>query len=231
MNISKYKPIMYFDENIKGNDYVVSDIHGEFINLENKLKKINFNEKKDRLFSVGDLTDRGGFSHLVLDWLKKPWFIPVKGNHEMFTIDTKKLSPNQLLQYRTRIGGEWFFHLTPQKRSKIIEEYKKLPIAIEVKTEKGKIIIVHADLPTSTWAIFEKNMKTVNYKIITATLHNTIRATTMNQIVPDVRAVICGHMTGDKVRKQGNFYLIDTGSGFDDGELTIFDIKNLKEVK
>jgi len=36
----------------------------------------------DQLFSVGDLVDRGPESHRVLEWLARPWFFAICGNHD-----------------------------------------------------------------------------------------------------------------------------------------------------
>ena len=68
----------HYTINTKGTDYVVGDIHGHFTLLQNTLKELGFSEEKDRLFSVGDLVDRGEESHLALEWLDKPWFYPVR---------------------------------------------------------------------------------------------------------------------------------------------------------
>jgi serine/threonine protein phosphatase 1 len=51
--------IKKFELNEKGRDFVVGDIHGCFDLLSNNLKEIGFDESVDRLFSVGDLVDRG----------------------------------------------------------------------------------------------------------------------------------------------------------------------------
>ena len=64
--------IKRFELNNKGRDYVVGDIHGCFSLLSKELYEIGFDEKTDRLFSVGDLVDRGTESHLAVEWLKKP---------------------------------------------------------------------------------------------------------------------------------------------------------------
>ena len=52
-------PIQHFTINKIGKDYVVGDIHGMFKALYKNLESMNFNFKTDRLFSVGDLCDRG----------------------------------------------------------------------------------------------------------------------------------------------------------------------------
>ncbi len=76
-----------FEQNNDGIDYCVGDCHGEFLRLSAMLKAISFDESKDRLFSVGDLCDRGPNSDQVLNWLEQPWFHPVAGNHEQLLID------------------------------------------------------------------------------------------------------------------------------------------------
>ena len=42
-----------------GRDLAVGDIHGYFSRLEQTLNQAGFDPARDRLFSVGDLTDRG----------------------------------------------------------------------------------------------------------------------------------------------------------------------------
>ena len=72
-----------FSINATGTDYVVGDLHGCFKTLEKALRAINFKPEVDRLFSVGDLVDRGPRSHEVYKWLQQPWFHSVMGNHEV----------------------------------------------------------------------------------------------------------------------------------------------------
>jgi serine/threonine protein phosphatase 1 len=45
--------------NTQGTDYVVGDLHGCFKLLERLLADVQFDKANDRLFSVGDLADRG----------------------------------------------------------------------------------------------------------------------------------------------------------------------------
>ena len=61
-----------FARNERGRDFAVGDIHGCFSDLARGLKAIGFDEKADRLFSVGDLVDRGPESTHALEWLASP---------------------------------------------------------------------------------------------------------------------------------------------------------------
>ena len=52
-----------FAQNTVGRDFAVGDIHGCFTELQRGLDAIGFDPSTDRLFSVGDLVDRGPESH------------------------------------------------------------------------------------------------------------------------------------------------------------------------
>ena len=76
-----------FKKNQAGNDYVVGDIHGMYILLIESLNEIGFNFTSDRLFTVGDLIDRGPDSVKCLELCYEPWFYSVRGNHEQMAFD------------------------------------------------------------------------------------------------------------------------------------------------
>ena len=62
--------LRHFACNETGRDMVVGDIHGNFSQLRRTLNMLHFSpDKGDRLFSVGDLVDRGPESDEVLSWL------------------------------------------------------------------------------------------------------------------------------------------------------------------
>jgi serine/threonine protein phosphatase 1 len=70
-----------------GKDYVIGDLHGCFTLLERLLAEVEFDKANDRLFSVGDLADRGPESLRCLELLAEPWFFAVQGNHEGMLTD------------------------------------------------------------------------------------------------------------------------------------------------
>lgn len=74
----------HYDVNTQGRDFVVGDIHGCFYLLEVFLATdtVNFDESCDRVFSLGDLCDRGPESERVSKFLRKPRFHALRGNHE-----------------------------------------------------------------------------------------------------------------------------------------------------
>ena len=56
-----------FSANKAGRDFFVGDIHGCFGLLEKTMEEHGFDETRDRIFSVGDLVDRGDRSEDAID--------------------------------------------------------------------------------------------------------------------------------------------------------------------
>ena len=139
------------DENLKGDDYVVGDIHGEFTKLETQLKEIGFDESKDRLIAVGDLIDRGPESHRVLEFLEKDYFFSTLGNHETFLMDYHEADLNMhshdtldsMRRLWARYGGGWIMG-TPL--GPFYEKISKLPLIIEVPVGDKSVAVLHAEI-------------------------------------------------------------------------------------
>ena len=111
-----YAPFRKLPANTHGKDYVVGDLHGCYPLLVRLLNAVNFDKSKDRLFSVGDLIDRGPESLRCLELLQEPWFFAVQGNHELMMLnffysyirdgridDLEDVNGTGFLDY----GGEW----------------------------------------------------------------------------------------------------------------------------
>lgn len=148
------RKIMYkidsVDKNKLGRDFIIGDIHGMLKELYVFLETVNFDFEKDRLFSVGDLIDRGPSSYEVLKLNKKSWFYSVLGNHEVM-----------LLTGYLKYAQNWFSKLTLEEEEECKEIIKKLPLAIELNTDVGKIAIIHAQFPSSIsdWNEYKKYIK------------------------------------------------------------------------
>lgn len=70
------------EANTHGRDFIVGDLHGCVGHLDMLMRHVRFDTSTDRLFSVGDLADRGPDSPAALELFKQPWFHPVMGNHD-----------------------------------------------------------------------------------------------------------------------------------------------------
>lgn len=74
----------YLPLNEQGRDFIVGDLHGEASYLDALLDRVRFDASVDRLFSVGDLVDRGPEPDRCLRLVDAPWFRAVQGNHDAF---------------------------------------------------------------------------------------------------------------------------------------------------
>lgn len=152
--------IRHYEVNKTGKDFVVGDIHGHYDVLIEQLELIHFDFKNDRLFSVGDLVDRGEQNLEVLRLLDEKWFYAVRGNHEQMIIDRYESLVNKPAWSNTikikddarRIhianGGQWFDELSEEEgRDYVYEKIKELPYVITFNSEAKLIGIIHAEVP------------------------------------------------------------------------------------
>jgi serine/threonine protein phosphatase 1 len=137
-----------FTKNLTGKDYICSDIHGHFYILEAELKRLGFDERTDRLFCLGDLIDRGDESYHALEWLKKPWFFAIQGNHERMLINALESQSEILWRQWMMWGGDWAEDMGIESLEPFYQAFKELPIAIELTLADNKTVgLVHAELP------------------------------------------------------------------------------------
>jgi serine/threonine protein phosphatase 1 len=148
--------------NTQGKDYVIGDLHGCFTLLERLLAEVTFDEANDRLFSVGDLADRGPDSLLCLELLEEPWFYAVQGNHEEMLVDyfqpyldTGKLACLEDVNNTglTQYGGGWIadYYLPEQKVmtdefNRALRRVLELPLILVVGEGESRFHAVHAEL-------------------------------------------------------------------------------------
>lgn len=203
--------IKSFSINTVGSDYVVGDIHGCFTELEKVLKRKNFNPEIDRLFSVGDLVDRGEESERSLEFIRHSWFHTVMGNHEQMAILYYTGSVGK--DWYIRNGGEWFTELSRSQQSEYVKVFSKLPILIEVETSTGLVGIVHAECPTDDWNFLKKYID--NEMLNKRCLWSRDRITDRDdERVENCDRIYCGHTPINQPVKLGNHIFIDTGVVF-----------------
>lgn len=203
--------------NTRGRDFIVGDIHGMFDLLDRALSQANFDTTVDRLISVGDLVNKGPHSERCLDFLEKPWFYAVRGNHEDYVIkDTKNGLPddtpsNQKAYKRLK----WIFNMSAANREKMLAAFENLPIAIELETKEGTFGIVHADVPhRMSWDVFKKKLTENDDATIRTALLSRNRVNNNDEKgIKGVARVFFGHTAQtDGIKKLGNCYFIDTGA-------------------
>ena len=147
--------IVRFPSNRTGRDFILGDLHGTTDLLRALMEHVAFDSDKDRLFSVGDLVDRGEDSPGGLALLLEPWFHAVKGNHEDMMMDY--LLPRARQKYPMESanglpdhaflfnGGEaWFENY--RMSAEVKDRLESLPLLIVVGEGGERFHVVHADL-------------------------------------------------------------------------------------
>ena len=156
-------PIVAHEANRHGRDLVIGDLHGHFDTLEHALDELAFDPDRDRLFSVGDLIDRGPRSEAALDWLSMGRIAAVRGNHEQMMIDTLDTAKGRLTKSppaRAWLdnGGGWWWGWSGEddrdrdldaeqanqaRREQWLHALREVPYARTIETAQGSVGIVH----------------------------------------------------------------------------------------
>ena len=206
--------IARYPRNDAGRDFVVGDIHGMFPHLRSLLDEMEFDTATDRLFSVGDLVDRGPESAMALEWLDHAWFHACRGNHEQFAIDS--VDPMQYDLWINHNGGAWWLDLDEASRARFRDVFANLPLAIEVQTASGTVGIIHADVPPLvTWSRFMELLQAHDRDAALYALWSRNRVHGGGPRLPvrgGVQRVYCGHTPTRTTVRIENVHYIDTGA-------------------
>nr|WP_314482787.1 metallophosphoesterase [uncultured Pseudomonas sp.] len=213
--------------NVHGRDVAVGDIHGHFDRLQRSLDAIGFDTRVDRLFSVGDLVDRGPLSQAALHWLEQPWFHAVQGNHESLAINLVRGGRLDLAMYQAA-GGGWFIDLPVAEQQRFVECFEQLPIAMQVESANGPVGLVHADCPFEDWATLRTWLELDDDPDVREACLWSRRRLKHNDTTPvkGLRALLVGHTTVQHVRQLGNVWHLDTG-GWSSGHFSVLDLRTL----
>lgn len=234
--------ILRFEKNQTGRDLIVGDIHGFFSKLQAELDAAGFDPARgDRLSSVGDLVDRGPESAAVLEWLQRPWFHAVQGNHEDMAIRWGRPDCRMDAELYAGNGGVWNIANTQQERASFSFALSCLPLAIEIETEQGLVGVIHAGCPLDSWD--ELRAVTMGSSLLTPAGIKSLRQQCLwdrsriehgdEQPVAGVRAVVVGHTP---VRSApfalGNTIYIDSGAwAFEGQEFCLLDAATLQPAR
>jgi predicted phosphodiesterase len=159
--------ILVLEENEKGTDIVIGDVHGNASLLQRLIAK-KLSDPNNRLFIVGDLIDRGEDSLAVVKKImainqarKKAGLLEqiyvVRGNHEDEFLNIRQGLRNGTIkkgagEYQRFLlnGGGWIESklVKPEDLKQIEEFIQALPYVIRVQGDTP-FNIVHADMPLS----------------------------------------------------------------------------------
>lgn len=224
--------VEYLEENTKGTDYVVGDLHGERGLLDRLLACVRFDASCDRLISVGDFVDRGPTSEACAELLFERWVHAVLGNHEDMLaqacheiLDTGYGGEATLTHWDN--GGAWFAqHLVPETADawrpdewgmRLLARIDTLPLALVVgRSMPSRFNVVHAELPQdATDALldggafspdaFERKQMIWGRTLMTATAP-------LPQFRQGLSSTYCGHSPDSDIRLRHSHICIDTGA-------------------
>lgn len=220
-----------FHANLLGRDFAVGDIHGHYDEFMEALKAANFNPKSDRVFSVGDLVDRGPRSFDTLKLAYEDWFKPIAGNHEDMMRKALKTRDDQRLLHWFKNGGNWVVDEDAGEVFQVgLDILDRMPMAIEVEVDGKLVGLIHAEPPPS-WNTIREQADSSPFEDSQLSLRSLWSRERINKgdtsPVRGIDMVVCGHTIVSGVGFLGNVAYIDTGAYREEGHLTLVEIKDL----
>ena len=200
---------------VGGRDWVVGDVHGCFHTLRHALGAIDFEQGRDRLFSVGDLIDRGPNSIEALEWLEAERFeAMVMGNHEAEMV--RLLQTGEILEPPKRYQ-QWMRQIPRQNLFRWHQALRPLPLAVTVETAHGRVGIVHCSTWQDSWeptieALEKRDVAAIN-TVLLGPDERRKRVGQAGNKVAGIDLVIAGHRPVSEPERTGNYLNIDTGAG------------------
>ena len=200
------------ERNEVGRDFVAGDIHGCYRTLERALDAVRFDSTRDRLFSVGDLINRGPASMEALAWLTDGRIhAAVCGNHEDAMLSSLSIN-------RETVYEPWQRWIPDDEVPRWWRALRSLPYAMTVDTRSGDVGIIHAGPVYRNWLRTLADLERGSHEAIETALLGGFEGSgakwrgKRGTDVRGVRALITGHHWSEEVKRDGNWLCIDTGA-------------------
>ena len=232
------------DPNERGRDLVVGDVHGHFATLRHALAELEVGEH-DRVFSLGDLVDRGPDSFEAKDWIARPklstrFHVVLRGNHEQMMLEAliegppkrrPRLRDQSAWSLWMMNGGGWWKPKSPYHGATAwIDVLSPLPFCARVDTRHGPVGLVHACPVWPSWEELEAKVvgdRDENHRTRERALWSRVRHGYVQRElgetgeehlgpVESVRCVVTGHTPRPAPVWHENVLAIDTGVHIDD---------------
>ena len=191
------------------------------------MEERGFDETRDRIFSVGDLVDRGDRSEDAIDWIKRSYFHAVRGNHEDMAI--RAHTGNMDKENHIANGGAWIVGMTKEEQIEFSLAFQELPYMIEVEHDIGGLLgVVHAELMDGDWNLTKEALENKNHPRHKEAKQSVLWGRSKYQnldesLVAGVDFLFVGHTPVKKAAYLGNVFYIDTGACFGGG-ITLLDL-------
>jgi serine/threonine protein phosphatase 1 len=224
MNLLSTPVVHYHAANRTGRDFVVGDLHGCVDALGYLLVKIGLDPTRDRLFSVGDLVDRGRQSEAALALLDKPWFYAVLGNHEDMLCAVAEGELRR--QWWYGIGGSWAAALTDAALEQYANRLRTLPLVRVVGSGSERFNVLHAeffgsDADLDAGDLPDEQLQQILWGRELATANGRAGGPGNVARQRGLSPTYCGHTPVRDVQQIGAQVFIDTGAFAPGGKLTV----------
>jgi len=235
-SVAESPRVAFVPLNQKGRDFIVGDLHGCRRDLEVVLLAAGFNPNRgDRLFSTGDLVDRGPDSMGCLKLLLQPWFFSVLGNHEQMLMRAMNSGSDDAIALSVANGGSWALGMILQRDPTLVSYVQilnKLPHVLVVGPgSPHRYNIVHSALlksPSNMSLYLDADIdgqlanaddNAVERLIWSRTLGDQAGLVALERQAPRYRAGLsltyCGHNPVPYPVILDSHCHIDTGSGYE----------------
>lgn len=220
--------VRMISSNKVGRDFVVGDLHGCVSALRTLLRGVGFHTARDRLFSVGDLPDRGPASIEALELLREPWFFAVRGNHEQILIDHLR-RPDMNKANDTRWLRSACLSITERQQfaSYWLPKLDRLPLVMAVGLDdpdpRKRFYVVHAEILEDRASVTQEMILNWSFERPGKARHRAMWGRSLitawwdgrpvkRAHVQDLPLIVCGHTVVDRPRKLARQVFIDRGA-------------------
>lgn len=220
---SAHSKLQRLEDNTSGRDFVVGDLHGSLDAFRKGLQALNFDPLVDRMFSVGDLVDRGTRSQETAELVYETWFYAVLGNHEQMMIDSLVHSDRYSHMMWQENGGHWYYSSSAVHIKMLAEDLESLPLVYVVGKGPTRFHVVHAQLAKREYGqyvdITNEIVDQWNFSIQDETAMTWGRSLAAgNRMMFNASGLsptYVGHTPMDKVLVNHNHVHLDSGVTFD----------------
>ncbi|RDU95096.1 metallophosphoesterase [Trinickia dinghuensis] len=204
--------------NAAGRDFVVGDLHGCVDALRYLLREIVFDPDCDRLFSVGDLIDRGSQSEEALALIDKPWFFPVLGNHEEALCLVAEGAMRRSVW--DGLGGDWAEALPDRVLRAYARRLRTLPLVRVVGSGARRFNVLHAEFFGDDGAL-DAGVYTERTRQQLLWGRELALGSGIVERQAGLSPTYCGHTPMREIGRIGAQIFIDTGAFAMTGKLTV----------
>ena len=181
--------------------------------LDRTLSELRFDSRRDRLFGVGDLVNRGPHSEDALSWLEDRFHVVTLGNHERPIRDWFRA---KVLGSRERAQG-WLRKVNRADYERWYAALANIPLAVTIETTYGAVGVIHAQVPDPnldrTLDMLSTGSRGVADIAVLGFETEDEEALARARPVEGLRALVHGHSPVKEVETTLNRWDIDTGAG------------------